>query len=175
MRFWFDTEFIDDGQSIDLISIGIVAEDGRRYYAVSLDANYDNAGEWVKANVLPLLPSRPETINYSDPSVSSRIKEEGLLWRTRSQIAIDLLDFLGSSPEMWAYFADYDWVVFCQIFGSMMDLPTGYPMYCRDLKQECDRLGFADFPLQENEHNALSDAVWCKSLWERLFSVDDWR
>lgn len=29
MRFWFDTEFIENGHTIDLISIGIVAEDGR--------------------------------------------------------------------------------------------------------------------------------------------------
>jgi hypothetical protein len=29
MRYWLDTEFIEDGKTIDLISIGIVAEDGR--------------------------------------------------------------------------------------------------------------------------------------------------
>jgi hypothetical protein len=31
MRFWFDTEFIEDGKTIDLMSIGVVAEDGRKY------------------------------------------------------------------------------------------------------------------------------------------------
>lgn len=38
MRYFFDTEFHEDGQTIDLISIGIVAEDGREFYAVSRDA-----------------------------------------------------------------------------------------------------------------------------------------
>lgn len=28
MRIWFDTEFIEDGKTIDLISIGLVREDG---------------------------------------------------------------------------------------------------------------------------------------------------
>lgn len=41
MRFWFDTEFFKDGRVIDLISIGVVAEDGREYYAETLGA--DNA------------------------------------------------------------------------------------------------------------------------------------
>lgn len=38
MKFFYDTEFIEDGKTIDLISIGIVAEDGLEYYAVNLDA-----------------------------------------------------------------------------------------------------------------------------------------
>lgn len=33
MKYFLDTEFHEDGKTIDLISIGIVAEDGREYYA----------------------------------------------------------------------------------------------------------------------------------------------
>ena len=55
MKFWFDTEFIEDGKTIDLISIGIVAEDGRTFYAEPLECEYDRASDWVKANVLPQL------------------------------------------------------------------------------------------------------------------------
>jgi hypothetical protein len=29
MKYFYGTEFIEDGKTIDLISIGIVAEDGR--------------------------------------------------------------------------------------------------------------------------------------------------
>jgi len=28
MKIWFDTEFYEDGRTIDLISIGLVREDG---------------------------------------------------------------------------------------------------------------------------------------------------
>jgi len=38
----------------------------------------------------------------------------------------------------YAYYADYDWVVFAQLFGKMKDLPKGFPMYCKDLKQSLD-------------------------------------
>lgn len=41
-------------------------------------------------------------------------------------------------PEFYAYFADYDWVAFCWLYGRMIDLPTGFPMYCRDIKQQLD-------------------------------------
>ncbi|HET7322728.1 MAG TPA: hypothetical protein VFJ06_00160 [Halococcus sp.] len=34
VRFFYDTEFIDNGRIIDLISIGVVAEDGREFYAI---------------------------------------------------------------------------------------------------------------------------------------------
>lgn len=40
--------------------------------------------------------------------------------------------------EFYAYYADYDWVVFCWLFGKMVKLPKGFPKYCRDLKQTID-------------------------------------
>ena len=57
MRYFYDTEFIDNGRIIDLISIGVVAEDGREYYAVSIEFDPESAGRWVRTNVLPKLPS----------------------------------------------------------------------------------------------------------------------
>lgn len=57
MRYFYDTEFIDNGRIIDLISIGVVAEDGREFYAVSTEFDPESAGRWVRHNVLPKLPS----------------------------------------------------------------------------------------------------------------------
>jgi hypothetical protein len=69
-------------------------------------------------------------------------------------------------PEFWGYYADYDWVVFCQLFGTMIDLPKRFPMYCRDIKQWCDSLGNPKLPKQEStEHNALEDARWNAKAW----------
>lgn len=132
--------------------------------------------------------------------------------KTKKQVAEEILDFSSNGyfdktgfdleakkkyelydkfkPEFYAYYADYDWVVFCQLFGKMMDLPKGFPMYCKDLKQILDekdvylnkvadrdkhragQLRYAkthpDYPKQENEHNALDDAKWNKKLHEFL-------
>lgn len=151
MRFWFDTEFIEDGKTIDLISIGVVAEDGRMYYAESSDCDLGRASEWVKTNV----------IAHLDGPASAA---------SRAKIAADIVAFVGDEkPEFWAYYADYDWVVLCQLFGTMMDLPKGWPMYCRDVKQLCDELGNPALPKQTGqEHNALSDAVWTRQAWDFL-------
>ena len=143
MRYWFDTEFIEAGRSIDLISIGVVSEDGRRYYAESMECRLERAGPWVSEHVLPHLTG---------------------VKTGRWEIAGALEVFMGREPEIWGYYADYDWVVLCQLFGTMMDLPKGWPMYCRDVKQLCDSRGNPPLPKQipETEHHALYDAIWTK-------------
>jgi len=55
MRIWFDTEFIDDGKNIELLSIGMVREDGKTYYAEAKEADRSRATGWVSQNVLPQL------------------------------------------------------------------------------------------------------------------------
>ena len=184
MRYYLDTEFIEDGRTIDLISIGLVAEDGREFYACSTEAQLHRADDWVRANVLPKLPP------YG-----------GAEWKKRADIRDELLRFLGyklpgnatesalvqafgvdpiappaSKPELWAYFADYDWVAFCQLFGRMIDLPKGMPMFCMDLKQWAKQLGVdkstAGWPVQESEqHDAIADARWNRQLHAFLTSV----
>lgn len=193
MKYWLDTEFIEDGKTIDLISIGIVAEDGREYYAVNADCHFEMASDWVWKNVLhPIGIYQPlKFINPSDPSTSPQTKETLLRAKTRKYIKEDLLLFLAGgqidpiedqtvSAEsykevcVWGYYADYDWVVFCQLFGTMMDLPKGFPMYCRDIKQWCDSLGNPKLPEQgKGEHNALADAKWNKTAWEFLRKYEE--
>jgi hypothetical protein len=150
MRFWVDTEFIEDGKTIDLISIGIVSDDARFYYAESEECDLSRASDWVNQNVVPHLhgPRKP-----------------------RSVIAEEVRQFMGEKPEIWAYYADYDWVTLCQLYGTMMDLPKGWPMYCRDLKQWCDQLGHTKLPEQTgDEHHALEDARWVQMAWYFLNS-----
>lgn len=157
MRYFFDTEFIEDGKTIDMISIGIVAEDGREFYACSTEARLDLSSEWVRCNVLPHLPQ------YGSPA-----------WATRAQIRDGLLAFVGAdtSPEFWAYCADYDWVVFCQLFGTMMDLPKHFPKWCRDLKQLSWSLGSPKHPKDTDVlHDALADAKWNRDLFDTLMAV----
>ena len=77
-------------------------------------------------------------------------------------------------PVVWGYFADYDWVLFSQLFGRMIDLPKGYPLFCMDLKQLAVHLGVPRtvFPKQTtSEHHALNDAMWNKHLYDFLMKV----
>lgn len=159
-RFFFDTEFIEDGCTIDLISIGMVAardeqHSARTFYAINSDCDHRRADKWVIENVIDKLP---------------RGRQEAGLWMGRSVIRERVEKFIRTEKtpyEFWAYFADYDWVVFCQLFGKMIDLPKGFPMYCNDLKQEMHRLGITrdNLPPNENEHDALEDAKWAHRAW----------
>ena len=178
MKYWLDTEFIEDGKTIDLISIGIVAEDGREYYAQSVEYDESKASEWVKEHVLETLPLCPccgHKCNHED-QLTGQCRSKKCMWRTRAAIRDEVLTFLDAeSPtklELWGYYSAYDHVAFCQLFGTMMDLPQGFPMYTRDIKQWCDMLGNPRLPEQgKGEHHALEDARWNKRAWEFLASL----
>jgi hypothetical protein len=179
MKYFFDTEFIESSErkTIDLISIGIVAEDGRKYYAISTEFDASLASEWVKENVLSKLPPRPGTFNPAE--ASPRIVSESKAWKSRAQIKQNLLDFIVPNEngiEFWADYGAYDWVVFCWIFGCMVDLPKGYPYNCNDINQWATQLGLTrEFlpPEPENAHNALADAQWTKEAYDALKQYSD--
>lgn len=81
------------------------------------------------------------------------------------------------NPIFYGYYADYDWVVFCWIFGRMIDLPKGFPMYCRDLKQMMDEKDLSsewknkNCPDPKDEHSALADAKWNHKLFLNILRV----
>lgn len=200
MKYFYDCEFLEGTQrrglfgrrqtnpTIDLISIGIVAEDGREYYAVSKEFNlkeawnrYDekevelfgdqrnHAGErfvkkrvyWIRENVLkPIFKDLYSKHCHLTPvyqNCSKHFTYSGLKFlietfgKTRNQIADDVKYFcdwwrtldrgwsMTNHPiEFYGYYSAYDHVALCWLFGKMMDLPKGFPMYTRDLKQVMD-------------------------------------
>ena len=167
MKYFLDTEFIERPNTIELISIGIVCEDGREYYAISSEYNYHNSSQWVKNNVI--LPSYIETVHGDNRNMYGIHNFHYHYGKTIQSIDEDILEFVGDDPEFWGYYCDYDWVVFCWIFGTMMELPITYPMYCRDLKQSLDESHKGNFPGPHGEHNALVDARWNKDLYNYIY------
>lgn len=265
MNYYLDTEFLEGTQTkrflgipygktkptIDLISIGLVSDDNREYYAISKDFNLEEAWNrydivnkrvsdtntikvknyWIRDNVLkPIFNelyeiaeteelkanqylvtlfnlSKLEKFKYSN--MDFLIKRYG---KSNKEIATEVLDFCRplsrkaydegcdyviqpiDFPKFYAYFADYDWVAFCWLFGKMMDLPKGFPMYCFDLNQLLNekvdemntwnsKMGSKEvvtlkqlksdksYPKLTNEHNALDDAKWNKKLHEFIKSL----
>ena len=160
MKIWFDTEFyefqpimphpggtykVPGANAIQLISIGAVREDGETFYAENSEFDWKRVPHthWLHANVRPRLTGEEFDVNF-------------IKW--------EFLKFAGVNPEFWAWYADYDWVVLCGLYGRMVDLPAGWPMYCKDLKQ---LTGNYPLPLQSaGNHNALEDAKWNKYAYE---------
>lgn len=118
MKYWLDAEFIERGAEypIDLISIGIVSEDDREFYAESLEVDLSKANDWVKTNVIPALWSRQA--DKSQPNLWSRdVGVGGLLYRR--DIASGINRFCHpetyGEPQFWGEWSSYDWVVFAQL------------------------------------------------------------
>lgn len=169
MRYFIDTEFIEDGKTIDLLTIAIVAEDGRELYLGHRDCKFYNACEWVRENILKHLDGLQEDLNDLHKN------HDRLFWLNKKAIAKEIIDFIGKDePEFWGYYCASDWVVFYQIFGTLEDIPDNFPYHCYDLKQEHDRLGSPGFPehLKGGDHNALRDAQWNREVYEYLNMVD---
>ncbi len=156
-RYHYDCEFIEDGRTIELVSIGVVDEHGREFYAISTEFDPDRAIPWVRQNVLDKLPS---------PGDSA--------WRSRERLREDLYAFLmeplrsgqDESIELWAWLAAYDHVVLCQLWGAMPALPRAIPRYTKELRQRWEDLGSPPLPRPPaDRHNALADARYNLARW----------
>lgn len=182
MRYFLDTEFIEYPNTIELISIGIVSENGSSLYAESCMWDVCKASEWVKQNVIPSLKfynSSYKMPHFSNlESVDLKIPQFECYGQI-SYIKDFILYFMSddNNPEFWTYYGAYDWVAFAWIFGTMMDLPDYFPIYAHDLKHLMDDMCVDDEWLQkncpqpENQHNALADAKWNKDLYEKLIQL----
>ncbi|MFF0864198.1 3'-5' exoribonuclease domain-containing protein [Nonomuraea sp. NPDC003560] len=178
-KIFYDTEFLEDGRTIDLISIGMVAEDGRELYAINRDMPHKRIAkhDWLRANVVPSLPRihgdrrhyvsarrNPLALDFDHPAMMSR-----------ERIAAEVEHFIVSTPdvELWAWYGAYDHVALAWLFGPMSNLPSGIPMWTNDLRQEVARLGLSgeDMPEQaDGHHNALADARHNRVIAELLAS-----
>lgn len=218
MKYFIDFEFIEGFHKpllgkrrhfIDMISVGIYAEDDRSLHLISNEYRYKDANQWVKDNVL--IPLYIQTVHGDSRNQCQADNFHHIFGHSNNFIRQEIADFLGCQREdgiwcapegieVYGYYADYDWVLLCSLFGRMVDLPKGFPMYCIDLKQELDKkvraLSNSDFfhafhikdpltfeeklslvkgkntkyPAQNNEHNALDDARWNYQLYTFLNS-----
>jgi hypothetical protein len=178
MRYFLDTEFLEDGKIIDLISIGIVSEDHRSFYAISSECDMDRvlADPWLRANVWPFIKDDVEN-GHALP---------------RAEIARQLLEFVHPkhhtaalyrdllplhSPEeseFWGFNCAYDWVALRQLFGRMIDCPRQLPYFCHDIKQYKNFLHVLELPriATGTKHNALDDAFEVKQMFEFLRAME---
>ncbi len=209
-KFYIDTEFIEGFHKplfgkrrhfIDLISIGIVCENGAEYSAISSEYNYKDASDWVKENVIERLYIA--TVDGFRRQFSFESNFHKHYGKPNKQIAQEISEFIYKQSnykatlpvkiEIVGYFSGFDYVLFSSIFGTMMDLPLGFPMYFIDLKQTLDekvefifnritagiipiisnaherkldfiRINDHSYPKQNNEHLAIDDAKWNRTL-----------
>jgi hypothetical protein len=183
LKIFYDCEFVDTGDRILPISIGMVTENGRELYRVLADIDQGEIYEkirhhsWLMAHVVPHLPLRGKVArspanNYTwlfslDPT--------SLLVVDRRQLRNEVRTFIEETPdpELWAWYGAYDHVLLAQLFGRMMDKPAKMPMWTNDIRQLQHTIGVTDDELEAAvphdgaAHNALVDAKWNRDayLW----------
>jgi hypothetical protein len=158
MNFYFDTEFIDNGQTIDLISIGMINDNGDTFYRVSSEFDVDAVLEhpWLSDNVWPHIEN---DVAYENTY-------------TKAEIAKDLLKFVDGHRhiEFWAFCGAYDFVALRQLFGRGIDGPSWLPFYYNEI-QSLARLTNSHIirTLTDKErHHALKDAKEVKAMYEMI-------
>ena len=165
MRYWYDWEFDENGQTIKPISLGMVSEDARMLYLVNesyfrqMEKGLVAPNPWVIENVINKISKEDRALHgYSiddfGPIIHKFISDNGK-YRERSEV------------ELWGHFSAYDHVCLAQRFGSMINLPKPIPMYTNDdmtirgLQEPSAR------PAEMPEHHALWDAKFQKLQWEK--------
>jgi hypothetical protein len=169
-NLYTDWEFLEDGVTIDPISNGMVSEGGHHFYGINRDAPLDRIARepWLMANVVPSLPIRvlsDRWLEWDDchPDYPYVVPRKELAEGVRKFIT----QF--ASPQLWGWYSSYDHVCMAQLWGRMIDLPKGLPMWTADLKQEAVRLGNPKLPEQlTGEHHPLEDARWNRRVHEYL-------
>ncbi|HET6210945.1 MAG TPA: polyadenylate-specific 3'-exoribonuclease AS [Jatrophihabitans sp.] len=153
MRYFYDCEFIEDGRTIILVSIGFVDQNGREFYAVSTEFDPDQAIDWVRRHVLNQLPPPADQA-----------------WRSRAKIREDLLGYLlepGEPVELWAWMASYDHVALAQLWGDMRALPRQLPRFTHELRQLWEQAGCPQLPAAgADAHDAIADARHNLARWK---------
>lgn len=170
MRYWYDTEFDENGERIIPISFGAVAEDGRELYIINydyLDA-YRNNWPYLWKNKFLAQPNQFVIDNVLDKIPNEDVEEYGMShneW-ARKMYSFFTNDLKVHDIELWGHFAAYDHIVYCQAFGRMIDLPAPMPMFTNDDMTIRNDQQKPPRPLDLPEHHALADAKYQKFQWE---------
>lgn len=172
MRIFYDCEFVERGRElpIQLVSIGMVDEDGRRLYRINEEClSAVTRHPWLNKFVVPFLPIATPVQGIFEWDTKH---EEYEFVSALDRLAADVLEFIRAvpNPELWAYYGAYDHVVLCQLFGSMAELPAGVPMFTHDLQQHWEMFGYGrPLPAEPwNAHHAMYDAEWCRDAYNSV-------
>ena len=178
MKYTYDFEFLEDGKTIDPISMGMVNMDtGSELYMVFNDFDTRRVSQnwWLMENVMTSIDHEKFIVaDFQGAPMVRDIYVTDKAAVSKAQGAMMLLDFVqgDNDIEWWNWYGAYDHVALCQLFGKMIDLPKGWPMYSNDIKQLHKEAEWCKMPQQPSgKHNALDDARFNVVRYNHIMSV----
>lgn len=181
INLFFDTEFTGLNKEAELISLGILTQDGRHFYAEFNDFDKSKCNDFVQNEVIPNLKFYEKINNKvflkTDPYDYNVLGDKNLVKRS-------LLDWLNKLPKgVKTFIGDvviWDWLLLHDLLaeddGGGPQLPFGIHyiptdiasiMRDRGIDPDINREQFANKKVSKL-HNALEDAkltMWC---WLKL-------
>ena len=185
MKIFFDTEFTGLHKNTTLVSIGLVSEDNRQFYAELIDYNEEQCDDWINENVISYLYSknRDKRQNVYVPNYHLAGKYE---------IAKVLENWLSQFDdiELVSDVCHYDMVLFADLFGGAFYMPQNVCACCYDINQDIARVyncsmreafNMSREDILKNygknnkiigdKHNALYDAKVIRELYQALNNI----
>lgn len=152
MKLFFDTEFTGLRKDTTLISIGIISEDGRKFYAEFVDYDHSQVNPWIEQNVIKHLRFRVPTPGEDYYFVASRsdfnLPGNDLFsaWNlemngTKKVIRAELNHWLSQFDQI-QFVSDvchYDFVLLIDLITNgrtAIDLPLNISASCHDINQD---------------------------------------
>lgn len=199
-RIFFDTEFTGLHKNTTLISIGLVSEDGRTFYAELNDYDKSQVDDWVNENVIKNLIMNPPQPGEQEYYARSRLKKDIPLteqWNlqmrgSKHEVADELYLWLTQfdKVEIWSDCLAYDWVLFNDIWGHAFNIPSNVYYIPFDIctlfkvkgiDPDINREEFASDYIEKHntrltadlKHNALWDAIVIKACYNKLMNKND--
>lgn len=187
-KIFFDTEFTGLHQKTTLISIGLVSECGKSFYAEFTDYDRLQVDDWIQTNVIDKLILQHEQrkgIEYFG------IGQEDSVIGDTATVRKWLETWLKQFPQvqMWGDCISYDWVLFCQIWGHAFNIPNNIYYIPFDISTLLfKQLGDADYSrkklaygdtyseyvgFKDKEHNALWDAKTIRECYKKISELED--
>lgn len=180
VKIFFDEEFTGLHKGTTLISIGLISETGKTFYAEFNDYAKDQIDEWLQKNVIDNLKFNhvddltPKAASFNMPGI-----QDYSLKSDTATIAKHLKMWLEQfgDVEMWSDCLAYDWVLFNHIFGHAFDIPKNVYYIPFDICTMFKLLGidpdisrekFANYEDSTEKHNALHDAKVIKLCYEKM-------
>lgn len=177
-KIFFDCEFTGLHQKTTLISIGLVSECGKTFYAEFNDFDKAQCDAWIRDNVISKLLMYCG--HYKNTPVLEGARELAFCADAES-VKIQLAGWLEQfeEVEIWSDCLSYDWVLFCNIWGHAFNVPknvyyipfdicTLFKM--KGINPDISREEFAKMDSKGNKHNALFDAQVIKKCYENLIN-----
>ena len=177
-KIFFDTEFTGLQQNTTLISIGLISECGKTFYAELTDYDRNQVNDWIFDNVIVnlLFQGLPKTgLILSNDMNRFEVKANSLL--VKEQLEKWLSQF--EKVEIWSDCLSYDWVLFNQLFGHAFNIPKNVYYIPFDIctlfkikgiDPDISREEYALMSENSVKHNALWDAKVIKKCYELLVS-----